>query len=199
MKGKDRWNDLFEFAMYVLAGGCFVYFLVKGNGAKMFQAVLIAAVLLLIRLVVKWTKSTMFTSLRFCVLLFIFITMFLANEFGYYGVIPYLDKIEHLFSGVILCFIGLLIYTKAADHPKGTEPPSSHVAVWLCLFFSIAMAGVWEIYEFATDHLFGLNSQNGSLLDTMTDIICGTSGAILTACYLALKARKRALPLVDIR
>lgn len=199
MKGKDRWNDLFEFAMYVLAGGCFVYFLVKGNGAKMFQAVLIVAVLLLIRLVVKWTKSTMFTSLRFCVLLFIFITMFLANEFGYYGVIPYLDKIEHLFSGVILCFIGLLIYTKASDHPEGTEPPSSHVAVWLCLFFSIAMAGVWEIYEFATDHLFGLNSQNGSLLDTMTDIICGTLGAILTACYLALKARKRALPLVDIR
>lgn len=199
MKGKDRWNDLFEFAMYVLAGGCFVYFLVKGNGAKMFQAVLIVAVLLLIRLVVKWTRSTMFTSLRFCVLLFIFITMFLANEFGYYGVIPYLDKIEHLFSGVILCFIGLLIYTKASAHPEGTEPPSSHVAVWLCLFFSIAMAGVWEIYEFATDHLFGLNSQNGSLLDTMTDIICGTSGAILTACYLALKARKRALPLVDIR
>lgn len=199
MKGKDRWNDLFELAMYVLAGGCFVYFLVKGNGAKMFQAVLIVAVLQLIRLVVKWTKTTMFTSLRFCVLLFIFVTMFLANEFGYYGVIPYLDKMEHLFSGVILCFIGLLIYSKASNHQEGAEPPSSQVAVWLCLFFSIAMAGVWEIYEFATDHLFGLNSQNGSLLDTMTDIICGTSGAIVTACYLALKARKRALPLVDIR
>lgn len=199
MKGKDRWNDLFELAMYVLAGGCFVYFLVKGNGAKVFQAVLIVAVLQLIRLVVKWTKTTMFTSLRFCVLLFIFVTMFLANEFGYYGVIPYLDKIEHLFSGVILCFIGLMIYSKAASHPEGTEPPSSQVAVWLCLFFSVAMAGVWEIFEFATDHLFGLNSQNGSLLDTMTDIICGTCGAIITAGYLVLKARKRELPLVDVR
>ncbi|KRE93329.1 hypothetical protein ASG89_07475 [Paenibacillus sp. Soil766] len=199
MKGKDRWNDLFELAMYVLAGGCFVYFLVKGNGAKMFQAVLIVAVLQLIRLVVKWTKTTMFTSLRFCVLMFIFVTMFLANEFGYYGVIPYLDKIEHLFSGVILCFIGLLVYSKAADPQEGAGSSTSNIAVWLCLFFSIAMAGVWEIYEFATDHLFGLNSQNGSLLDTMTDIICGTSGAILTACYLALRAKKRALPMVDIR
>lgn len=199
MKGKDRWNNLFELAMYILAGGCFVYFLVKGNGAKMFQAVLIVAVLLLIRLVVKWTKTTMFTSLRFCVLLFIFVTMFIANEFGYYGVIPYLDKMEHLFSGVILCFIGLLIYIKSAGHLQGTEPPSSQVAVWFCLFFSVAMAGVWEIYEFATDHLFGLNSQNGSLVDTMTDIICGTAGAILTTCYLALKARRKSLPLVDIR
>ncbi|MDR6549865.1 hypothetical protein [Paenibacillus qinlingensis] len=199
MKGKDRWNDLIELGMYVLAGCCFVYFLVRGNGTKMFQAVLIVAVLQLIRLLVKWTKTTMFTSLRFCVLLFIFVTMFIANEFGFYGVIPYLDKIEHLFSGVILCFIGLLIYSKAAHHQEGTEPPSSKVAVWLCFFFSVAMASVWEIYEFATDHLFGLNSQNGSLLDTMTDIICGTSGAILTACYLAMKARRKTLPLVDVR
>lgn len=201
-KHKDRWNDLFEFAMYILAAACFVYFLVKGNGAKMFEAVLIVAVLQLIRLVVRLTKTTLFTALRFCVLLFIFVTMFIANEFGYYGVIPYLDKFEHLFSGVILCFIGLLIYSKAAGHQDDADPSehsSSRIAVWLCLFFSIAMAGVWEIYEFATDHLFGLDSQNGSLLDTMTDIICGTSGAILTACYLALKARKRALPLVDIR
>ncbi|MNR31841.1 hypothetical protein D3C85_1493800 [compost metagenome] len=126
--------------------------------------------------------------------------MFVANEFGYYGVIPFLDKIEHLFSGVILCFIGLLIYSKASGgHQDGEESSSSRVAVWLCLFFSIAMAGVWEIYEFVTDHLFGLDSQNGSLLDTMTDIICGTVGATLTACYLAIKAKNRTLPLVDIR
>ncbi|OCT14495.1 hypothetical protein A8709_27225 [Paenibacillus pectinilyticus] len=199
MKHKDRGNDLFEFAMYVLAAGCFIYFLVKGNGAKMFEAALIVAVLLLIRLVVRLTKTTLFPALRFCILLFISVTMFIANEFGYYGVIPYLDKIEHLFSGVILCFIGLLIYSKAAGHQEGNQHPSSRVAVWLCLFFSIAMAGVWEIYEFTTDHFFGLNSQNGSLIDTMTDIICGTSGAIVTSVYLALKARQKMLPLVDIK
>ncbi|WNR42100.1 hypothetical protein [Paenibacillus roseipurpureus] len=198
MKRKDRGNDFFELGMYILAVVCVGYFLIKGNGAKVFEAALIAVVLLLIRLVIKITKTTLFPALRFCILLFIFVTMFIANEFGYYGVIPYLDKVEHLFSGVILCFIGLLIYSKAASHQKGGEAPSSHIAVWLCLFFSIAMAGVWEIYEFATDHLFGLNSQNGSLLDTMTDIICGTIGAIVTAVYLALKAKKRELPLVDI-
>ena len=40
--------------------------------------------------------------------------------------------------------------------------------------FSIAAAGVWEIWEFSTDMLFGFHSQNNSLIDTMMDIICGS-------------------------
>ncbi|MEC0264594.1 MULTISPECIES: hypothetical protein [Paenibacillus] len=194
---KDRGNDLFELALYVLAAVCFVYFLIKGISPKMWQAVLIAVVLLLIRGVVKLTKSTMFPALRFCVLLFIFITMFLANEFGFYSVVPYLDKVEHLFSGVILCFVGLLIYGKASDLENKSVTPSAKVAIWLSLFFSVAMAGVWEIYEFTTDHWFGLNSQNGSLVDTMTDIICGTIGAVLTSLYLVIQAKRRKMPLID--
>ncbi|MDQ0874690.1 putative membrane protein YjdF [Paenibacillus sp. V4I3] len=197
-KRKDKWNDLFELAMYVTAAVCIVYFLVKGNQAKMLQAVLIVAVLLIIRIVVKVTKTTMFAALRFSVLLFIFVTMFMANEFGFYKVIPYLDKIEHLFSGLILCFVGLLIYMKASNGEKKAVP-SAQVAVWFCLFFSIAMAGVWEIYEFTTDGLFGLHSQNGSLVDTMTDIICGTIGAVLTSIYLAFKAKRRKMPLIDVQ
>ncbi|MDD9268148.1 hypothetical protein ACFPES_14010 [Paenibacillus sp. GCM10023248] len=195
--GKSRGNDLFELALYVLAAVCFVYFLIKGNMPKVWQAVLITAVLLLIRLVVRLTKTTMFAALRFCVLLFIFIAMFMANEFGFYSVIPYLDKFEHLFSGVILCFIGLLIYEKASDKENKTVTLSAKVAIWLCLFFSVAMAGVWEIYEFTTDHLFGLHSQNNSLLDTMTDIICGSIGAVLTSLYLVVQAKRKRLPLID--
>jgi uncharacterized membrane protein YjdF len=197
-KRKDKWNDLFELAMYVTAAVCFVYFWVKGIPAKMFEAGLIVAVLLIIRIVVKITKTTLFAALRFSVLLFIFVSMFLANEFGFYKVIPYLDKIEHLFSGLILCFVGLLIYMKASRGEK-TAAPSAQVAIWFCLFFSTAMAGVWEIYEFTTDGLFGLHSQNGSLVDTMTDIICGTIGAVATSIYLAFKAKHRKMPLIDVQ
>jgi uncharacterized membrane protein YjdF len=187
-----------ELAMYVLAAVCFVYYLVKGVQAKIVESVLIVVVLLGIRAVVKITKTTMFAVLRFSVLLFIFVTMFLANEFGLYRVIPYLDKIEHLFSGAILCFVGLLIYNKASVRDK-TAVPGAKVAVWFSLFFAVAMAGVWEIYEFTTDHTFGLNSQNGSLVDTMTDIICGTIGAIVTSIYLTSRAKQGKLPLIDVQ
>ena len=42
------------------------------------------------------------------------------------------------------------------------------------LLFAIACAGVWEIWEFSTDQIFGFTAQNNSLHDTMWDIICGT-------------------------
>ncbi|MFD0696771.1 hypothetical protein ACFQZT_22150 [Paenibacillus sp. GCM10027628] len=194
---KDKWNDYLEVALYALAAVCFFYFLVKGIHAKVFEAILIIAVLALIRTLIKYTKANMFPALRFSILLFIFVAMFLGNEFGFYSVIPYLDKIEHLFSGVILCFVGLLFFIKINTNADILRFQSK-IAIWFSFFFAVAMAGCWEIYEFTTDWLFGLNSQQGSLLDTMWDIICGTIGAVATSRYLTYKARKKELPLIDV-
>lgn len=110
----------------------------------------------------------------------------MANEFGFYGKVPHLDKIEHLFSGVILCFIGLLIFRKINKKEINLSLHSA-TEVWFSLFFSMAMAGCWEIFEFSTDMIFGLNSQNRSIIDTMIDMICGIFGAILTSFYLSQK------------
>ncbi|TJY41273.1 hypothetical protein E5161_12625 [Cohnella pontilimi] len=185
---KDAWNDRFELALYILAVVCFVYFLIRGNPEKVFHAALTMFVLLGIRLVARWTKTAMFPALRFSVLLFLFVTMFVAKQFGFYSVIPYLDKIEHLFSGVILSFVGLLMYRKM-DQAGQAAVVNWRLAVWFSLFFAVAMAGCWEIFEFTTDRLFGLNSQNGSLVDTMMDIICGTVGAAASVPFLAKEAK----------
>ena len=45
------------------------------------------------------------------------------------------------------------------------------------MFFSIAGAGIWEIYEFTADNLLGINMQ-GDNTNTMGDIISGTLGAL---------------------
>ncbi|MBW5447064.1 hypothetical protein GE107_13425 [Cohnella sp. CFH 77786] len=194
--GKQRLNDVFEIGLYAICAVCFVYFTKRGIYSKSFQAALIVSVLLLIRGLVKWTRTALFPSLRFSILLFITLAMLLANLFGLYGVIPHLDKIEHLLSGVILSFVGLLVLRKAIRNQEVSRIPS-RIGVWFALFFSVAMAGCWEIYEFATDRLFGLNSQNGSLTDTMTDIICGTAGATGTFFYLAAKARRHPFSILN--
>lgn len=191
----ERFNTVFELALYVICSGSFVYFAFKGIYAKCFQAVLIITVLLLLRGLVKWTKTKLPPALRFSILLFITIAMLLANLFNMYGVIPKLDKIEHLLSGVILVFVGLLVLGKIIRRLGMTEI-APRIAIWFALFFSIAMAGCWEIYEFTVDHLFGLVSQNGSLDDTMWDIICGTIGAVGAALYLAFKAKRSSQSLI---
>lgn len=191
----QRLNDAFEIGLYAICGFCIVYYGVRGVYPKSFQGALIIAVLLLIRGLVKWTKSEWFPALRFSVLFFITVTMLIANLFGFYSVIPYLDKMEHLLSGVILCFVGLLILRKMIQRQRMARFPSP-IAIWFALFFSVAMAGCWEIYEFTVDRLFGLTCQNNSLFDTMTDIICGTVGAIGTSVYLAYKAKRHPLSIV---
>ncbi|WP_052475886.1 hypothetical protein [Cohnella kolymensis] len=197
-KRTDRANDVFELALYILAAVCFIYFWARGIHFKMLQPVLIVVVLTLIRLTVRWTRTELFPALRFSILFFITLTMFIANLFGFYGVIPYLDKVEHLLSGIILCFVGLLIYKKTTEK-DGVNRPSSGAAVWFALFFAAAMAGCWEIYEFTTDRIFGLHSQNDSLVDTMADIICGDIGAAATAVYLFRKAKRKQMPLIDVK
>ena len=190
MKKKISFNDCFEFGMYGLALICFVYFFMKKIPSKMLEPVLIVVVLFGIRLLVKYLKVKMFFALRFSILFFIFVTMFLANEFGFYTLIPMLDKAEHLLSGVVLFFVGFLIFNRSTRHVDEKLLPFT-TKIWFSLFFSIAMAACWEIYEFTTDPLFGLHSQNNSLLDTMWDIICGTIGATIASLYVYFSKRAK--------
>lgn len=184
-----RFNDIFEMILYIICGISLIYFGVTGAYGKTFQAGLIIFVLLLFRGIMRWTKTKLPPVLHLSVLIFITITMMLANLFGMYGVIPYLDKIEHLLSGVILFFIGQFMVMKMVKR-KGLDSLPSNIIIWFSFFFAVAMAGVWEIYEFTVDHLFRLKSQNGSLTDTMLDIICGTIGAAVTSIYFIAKRVK---------
>lgn len=176
--------------LYLICGVSIVYFGVNGNDDKTFQAALIILVLLLFKGLITRTNSELSPALQFSVLVFITITMMLANLFNLYGVIPYLDKIEHLLSGIILFFVGRFILIKMAKR-KGLGGLPSNIIIWFAFLFAVAMAGMWEIYEFTVDHLFELHSQNGSLTDTMMDMICGTLGALVASFYLFVEARRK--------
>lgn len=185
----NKFNSAFEIGLYIVCGVSLIYFAVTGTYNKCFQASLIIIVLLLFRLLIRWTKSDLPPALRLSVLIFITITMMIANLFNMYAVIPYLDKMEHLLSGVILFFTGQFILNKMIRR-KGLTSLPFNIVLWFSFYFSVAMAGVWEIYEFTVDYFFKLNSQNGSLKDTMMDIICGTLGAAAASIYVYMKARR---------
>lgn len=58
--------------------------------------------------------------------------------------------------------------------------------------FSIALAGLWEIFEFTADNLTGQDAQDFLLTgldDTMYDLILATFGSILYGIYYYKKHR----------
>lgn len=122
--------------------------------------------------------------------LFTVFAQYFGSMLGGYHAFWFYDLLLHLSSGLLLVLVGYLLFGRILrGRQPGTLPPS--LPVWFSTFFSIACAGLWEIYEFCGDTFFHLQAQGGSLSDTMTDIIAGSLGALIGALILYRTLKKR--------
>lgn len=164
------------------------------NGEKLFRIILIYGTIFFARILFNKTFLKRSKVAYYIAIGFIFFAMYLANVMNFYS-IPHYDKILHLSSGVLLGYIGLIIYTYyfgSLDN-KNNKPMGSILFVFL---FTVAVAGLWEIWEFTTDALFNLTAQNG-LEDTMWDIICGTVGGIIFCSIIYIHIKYKKIKLVE--
>lgn len=170
--------DLITYLFYLLLifTGLWDWFL--RNGEKTFRIILILGTIEVFRIIYKNTFMSKYKVIYYCVLSFIFISMYLANIFNFYG-IPYYDKILHLISGILISPFGY-IFSKELLGIEFKTKRERNFSILFSLIFAIAVAGIWEIWEFSTDLIFNFTAQGG-LVDTMLDIICGTIGGIISA------------------
>ena len=128
------------------------------------------------------------TLLHAVVIIFIFLSMYIGKIKNAYFIFPNWDKFLHLSSGVITTLLALAIIYRIGKKDIEDVIKIRGIILFL-IIFSIAMAGLWEIYEYTTDFLFGLESQRGSLDDTMQDMICATIVTLITCIplYIDLK------------
>ena len=114
------------------------------------------------------------TGTYYAVLIFVLLSVFAGRSLEIYHIIPFWDKILHFLSGFVFVSSAKNIYVKLNGNIKNTA-----LTNLFALSFAVAAAGVWEIYEFTIDKLFNMVSQNGSLDDTMWDIIAGSASAVI--------------------
>lgn len=123
----------------------------------------------------------------------IFISIFLGTILNFYRFIPNFDFWLHMFFGLlgsVLAFPLIRFFFDKNNMKIKNVSPSFIIFIAFC--FSSTCGLLWEIYEFSVDHLFNLSTQNNSLLDTMTDIIANTIGAIIYCSAYYLKNKKQA-------
>ena len=126
---------------------------------------------------------------------FLILSIVVGSLWRVYSMWAYYDVIIHFLSGVLISLIAYSLFSQSK---------SKLSYAWLfVLLFSIAVAcgGLWEIWEFVTDGIFSNNSQvyagyfeRAALFDTMFDLICDASGAILgstIALFLEKKSEKQ--------
>ena len=163
----------------------------------------VAAILVPVRLMRRWDVEI--PRVMFLMYIaFLYCAIFLGEVRSFYYTVPHWDTILHTFSGAML---GALGFSMIAVFYNTERIPVNLSPLFIAVFafcFALALGGIWEIYEFTMDVVFGTNMQkfalnDGTLLagqaalsDTMKDIIVDTVGALVMSAvgYISLKYQK---------
>ncbi len=124
-------------------------------------------------------------NLFYCGAIFVYCASPVGSVLNLYRSVGPYDKIVHFFSGILLAWLAMVLLSRLFDRAVSELKNAKLYMLLQCgfaFFFSSAGAGIWEIFEFTTDRLTGGEMQRG-MVDTVTDIIAGNTGA-LTYCII---------------
>ena len=80
-----------------------------------------------------------------------------------YYIIPFWDKLLHIMGGVMFVFFGIFLFELLGGDTKKWA---------LCCIFalcvSLALSVLWEFYEFGSDTLFGTDTQDDTVIHSIT-------------------------------
>ncbi len=116
--------------------------------------------------------------------LVIYLFVVLAYSIGLiakaYSLVPYYDKVAHCLSGTFCTLLALLLFYLIKPNQR-IERQDCTMATVFSLSVSIAVAGIWEMCEYAISLLFGNDPQNvltTGVGDTMQDMLVCTLGSL---------------------
>lgn len=146
----------------------------------------------------RWNHIELPNVFTITILLFVYASLILG-EFGeFYVKFPWWDNMLHSFSGFALAMSVFLTMLWLYQDPNQLGHISPGLLILLSFCFAVACGAIWEILEFTSDRLFDTDMQRwkigemAGLMDTMTDIIMDTIGALISSIigYVYLKRTK---------
>lgn len=144
----------------------------------------------------RWWKVRLPTWLHFTYVLFVFTSMFCGEVLHLYSQIIWWDDFMHISSGILMG-LGVVLWLQLAEK-RGVNLPN-WTRILLVFTIVVTIAALWEFVEFGSDQLFGTKSQdNGSLVDTMMDMIDASIGAVIMVIFYMryLKTKRGVLRLI---
>ena len=176
---------VFAGALFLATIGVTVWHGVHGFKAAGLPLLLSNAALWLIPFVCHfWLRRAVSDGALLIAEVFLFFASFLGSGVRLYDSVWWYDIAMHTVVGYVAALLGLFLVCKLADVNK-LRPA---FVLLVCAAVSLAVAAVWEIYEFVTDLLLAGNAQGAPVQtvtggfvvpvnDTMEDILCNTAGA----------------------
>jgi hypothetical protein len=114
-----------------------------------------------------------------------------GEALGAYDALPWFDNVTHF---TLPFFLAPTLYIALAradvvPDPKDSDKGRHYVGIFVVAFaLGVALGGVWEIWEWVSDHTLGSSLQLG-LDDTVGDLVADTAGSAAGAALLVCWAR----------
>ncbi|MCA9497178.1 MAG: hypothetical protein KC589_09610 [Nanoarchaeota archaeon] len=137
-------------------------------------------------------KITLPLEFELLILFFTYSALILGEIEQYYIKYWWWDLLLHTISGLIFGLVGFLIIFVLNDNKKVKLHLAKRFVAIFAFTFSLSMGALWEIIEFVIDQVFDLNMQKSGIVDTMTDLIVDTIGALIisiSSYYYILKVK----------
>ena len=115
--------------------------------------------------------------------IFVYASLYLGEVHNYYIKYWWWDILLHTGSGLILGIFGFLLVYVINEHEDLEMHMKPSFVGLFAFMFALGMGTLWEITEFAVDQLLGMDTQGGSLIDTMSDLIVDGIGALIISIY----------------
>lgn len=140
-----------------------------------------------------WLRRAVSDAALLILELFLFFASFLGSCVRLYDLVFWYDSFVHTAVGYLAALLGLFLLCKLSR----AEQQKTALIVLVCVAVSLAVAAIWEMYEFLTDALLSGTAQgtpvetvDGAFVtpvyDTMKDILCNTGGAVAFALHYLL-------------
>ena len=171
----------------------FIGFLLSGNWSNAILTVIIFLLMMTPTFLKRKYQIYIPFEFDFAITTFIFLTLFLGGLRDFYGRFSWWDDLLHFQSGILLGVTGFLLVYILNERKTARLTMSPGFISFFSFCFSVALAGLWEMYEFFADLWFGYNMQRNGLPDTMSDITVNAIGALIVSIigYLWVKRMKK--------
>ena len=191
---RNKWTLFVYYGIRVLLAFAALGFLWERDWASVFAILFVGALIMTPPFLKGYYKVYLPFAVELGIVVFIFLTLFLGWIEQFYDRIPLWDKFLHFQSGLLLATTGfVLVYVLNEQHTKRLSLSPGFVA-FFATTFSIAMAVVWEIFEFVADTVTrDTYWQEVGVADTMNDLIANVVGALMIAVvgYFWMRHRER--------
>lgn len=156
-------TDIFRLALLCSAlAFCFVtcvWALIKGNTDSAFMALLSVLYVFIPNIAEKLFKFRIQNSLYVFILIYT-ICPLLGYAYNFYHIVHWWDDILHGFAGIIFAMLGAYL-PYVLCKKKGCTVA---LCAFCAFFFSVAISGLWELWEFTSDSLFHTDMQKDTIL-----------------------------------